>query len=712
MSIIDRSMSGSRGFALTDALVSAAILALGMTAVAVLNTDLVADGRLAKHRSQAVALAQDKIEELRTNLLNDSGGGASYNFATLSSGSDSCGSSYRCGSAGFARSWTLADHFAIPESKQIRVTVSWTESDSTSESVTLDSLVTWDNPLLQAAAVDDDDFMNLGGFPDPTGGGELHWSTPSGLGVEVPAASEIEKFGLKVVEYNDGVAVYDPEATAAQVWLSTDPGVIKLSGTIKLGTTAPSNLFTNDPNDTSKTYITDVDLTDDTYYGVRSLAADAGICGEALNDNGTPEDATDDFLDFLCFVGSNWYGRIGVMAIDSDGRMVNIEDYGSGANADRLCPHTYRYGSNCALTGTYSLDVDGETQYYCTDRSINLDFTPASSVQTHTSTGEPLFFGELTNQDFVIQDGDSPCVGSYSITGDITLSGDGAHGIVQNEILATASGDASGCSVREDEADPTTGTYYCSVPDGWTGTVSINAANCGTALVTNDYRTAVTSDQVADVSFSGCVGSLITVSGSLTDGNVAFDPEVVFRDASGQSVSGVACSVPGSNGADYECRNIPAGSAGTVVATASNCSVIQSAALTLEDDATADLDGWDESSCDSVDYVINGSISKTSNKWEAGSANTKASVTTLEVELVDEEASNNTLCTTIASLDDKQDSYTYSCAVNSLPGQTLVLTVSACAADASVCMSPVPTYLSVELGDTTPIPQKNFQVTP
>ncbi|MTW23111.1 type IV pilus modification PilV family protein [Allochromatium palmeri] len=691
MSIFHRDAMRPRGFALLDALISVVVLALGMTTVAALNGRLISDSSLAKNRAQAVALAQEKIEELRTNLVNNSTSAAN-NFFILASGSDNCSdnpSPYPCGSAGFQRAWTLSNHSAIPNSKNVRVSVTWTDSQNQAQSVVLSSLVTWDNPLMQNAATDDQDFMNLGGFPDPTGGGNLQLSNPTNIIGDNPTiAKDNAEFNLRVVEYEGGVAVYDPTITNEnQVWLTTDPGVIEIKGNIKLSTLAPPNNFENDAM----------------LGNLRSIAADAGICREIVNNNETTSDTSDDYLDFLCYVGSNWYGRIGIMAVN-DGQMINIEHVGNGNNADRLCPHTYRYGSNCAVTGNFSLTSSPEGQInYCLGSATNPNFVPVTTVVLNTQTEEPMLFGTLMGQDFVIQDSDTPCSGTLSISGTINLSGDSTRGIVKNVISATPSGATSGCTVFENDSNPTSGNYLCYVPEGWSGNVTFTAENCSGLPAPRQYS-ALTADQTAeDINISNCIGDTITIRGSIANLDLALDPDVVFKDGLGNAVGGIICYVPGSNSADYECTNIPGSATGQVVVNAENCSSeITSTSASYTEDTSVNITGWDEVTCSKIDYVINGTFTLLgTNKWEVGSGNSKESV-----------KPTLTGCMENPTITLDRSVYTYSCKVTSYPNRPIEITGTACPEDGFPCMTVTPSPLEVNLGNTNPIPQKNFNVSP
>lgn len=756
MNTFKRMFPGHQGSVLIDALIATVVLAGGMAAVTALNTRLVADSNLAKHHAQAIALAQDKLEELRTNLINDarSASASANNFAKLSGGSDACGSTtYPCGSAGFARTWTVANHAGIPGSaaKDIRVNVTWQDGDGAARQVTVSSLLSWDNPLLQSVADDDADFSGTDSITPPTGGGRLNLSVvPTDLMNATPVRNAPAGFDLRVVQYGEGVAVFDPTDTGQQVWLTTDPGVIEIRGKIHLGHTAPvtpplsePNNFTNDfLASGSKAYFFDANTKDTNYTGLRSIAADAGICSERLidpsnnnNDTSNANRYKEDYLEFLCYVGSRWYGRIGVMAVKDDNRnnaldgmMVNIQDYASGNNADKLCPPTYRYGSTCEVTGTFTLSwsANGNPRSiaYCTSANVNPDFAVVNvdTSNVNTITGEPMFLGTLDNQNFVVQKNTEACQGGLTISGIVTLTGsDPERGIVKNGIFAAASGTGACGTVLENgglwtepDNNPTTGYYSCFVPNNWTGEITFNGTNC-TGTPVKSPHTNVTANVRRDVSISGCFGSPVAIRGTVANLNQAFNPVAVFRDDSGNVVNAVTCTLSATN---YECTGIPPGTTGKVVFTTGsagrfvNCGSIETTSRTFTADVVQDVTF---TGCSPVAYEISGAVTKSSNKWESNTNNNKVAVTEIRVQGA---SGNNTVTCTVngqshvANPSDKTDAYLYTCTVSSYPNQSVTLTAKACGMKAGTAYCMTTTPLGVTLQNVNPIPAQTLRVSP
>lgn len=677
-----------------------------MAAVVALNTRLVSDSGLAKHRAQAVALAQDKLEELRTNLTAN-------NFSLLTGGEDSCGSTtYPCGSAGFNRVWTITNNTGIPGevSKNITVTVNWQDEKDDVQDVTLSSIVSWDDPVKQMLAVDDSDFEGLKSISPPTGGGKMNFSEFNPAGATSVKTPSGEKFGLAVVEYDNGVAVHDTtmDITEDQVWMTTDPGVIEITGTIKLSESDPPNNFSSDSSDTSRYFFDNNEYAKQSV--LRSIAADAGICREKLHEE---DGAT--YLDYLCYVGSKWYGRIGVMAVDGNRMLQNIEYYKSspGSKPDRLCPHTYRYGSSCLLTGEFALEWDGETTVYCEGSpGKSYQFQVASVEGVHSETGEPMFYGTLFDQNFVVQHFDSECFDSVLIAGDITVTGDESAGIDKNEITVSASGDAFGCTfpstaARNTDDDIKTGYYSCSIPKGWSGTINFSSARCTSITPASQSYANTEENQDLDMIAAGCIGNTYIVSGAVNDGILAFNPAIGFYIGD-SLIDFVTCNLTDSASA-YECRDVPGGTAGKVGFTAENCSADIDVYVDVTDTnvVNANATGWDISKCSKVTYTVTGFVNNSDGKWEVGSGKTKEDVTSIRVSQQIAGETSETICDTVSVGSKSSMSISYSCAFDAYPNREVSIRVRACPADGSPCMiESSPKILT--LGNAKSFPLEHF----
>jgi Tfp pilus assembly protein PilV len=142
------------GFALIEALVAFLVVAFGMLALAGMQTTLARGSDLAKQRSEAVRLAQLKMEELRAYDSIVSGSGT-WNYATnIVAGSDAAFTPTNSNTA-FTRSWTVTGPDgstaagANDAQKWVHVTVQWADRSSATlnQSVRLDSTIARNNPI-------------------------------------------------------------------------------------------------------------------------------------------------------------------------------------------------------------------------------------------------------------------------------------------------------------------------------------------------------------------------------------------------------------------------------------------------------------------------------------------------------------------------------------------------------------------------------------
>src|SRR5258705_4240827 len=129
-----RTLRLAQGFALLEALIAAAVLAFGLLAVARLEFSLFGNSDLAKQRSEAVQLGEQKIEALR-----------SFSLLTAYQGIASSSDTVSGGSASYTRTWTIADSpitvvsGTYPIYKDVAMTVSWVGRSNANESIKLNS---------------------------------------------------------------------------------------------------------------------------------------------------------------------------------------------------------------------------------------------------------------------------------------------------------------------------------------------------------------------------------------------------------------------------------------------------------------------------------------------------------------------------------------------------------------------------------------------
>ena len=136
-----------RGFALLEALVSMLVLSFGMLAVAGFQTTLSLNSDVAKQRTEATRLAQQKMEQLRAF---DSLTAYGTNMVSSSSSSPVTQETITTNTS-FIRSWGITSANTIDTGRSVVVTVAWTDRAGATQQVQLFSHVSATSPVLNGA---------------------------------------------------------------------------------------------------------------------------------------------------------------------------------------------------------------------------------------------------------------------------------------------------------------------------------------------------------------------------------------------------------------------------------------------------------------------------------------------------------------------------------------------------------------------------------
>lgn len=136
-----------RGISLVEVLVTMAILAFGLLALAKFQGTIATFSSQNKKSSIAMNIGQQKIEELRAYEILDTTAGK-FAYADISSGNDSVISN----NTTYARNWTVTTN-TDPDYKTVRMVVSWTNRANASQSVELVSIIGRFDPLTSGTAV-------------------------------------------------------------------------------------------------------------------------------------------------------------------------------------------------------------------------------------------------------------------------------------------------------------------------------------------------------------------------------------------------------------------------------------------------------------------------------------------------------------------------------------------------------------------------------
>lgn len=155
-------LRGERGFSMLEAMFAVLVLALGLVALARFQATLVQSSGDTKARTEAINLAQEKIEEMR-NLM----------VATDLSGVNSSDSTTEDTIVGvnstFTRSWTITSNTS-PNYKTVKVTIAWQNNKDVAQSLDLESYINFSSPKVSAKLMEfgDDPTVNISATTTPT----------------------------------------------------------------------------------------------------------------------------------------------------------------------------------------------------------------------------------------------------------------------------------------------------------------------------------------------------------------------------------------------------------------------------------------------------------------------------------------------------------------------------------------------------------------
>ena len=290
------------GFSLTEALVAFAVVTGGLLAVASFQAGLFSNSAYNKARTEALSLAQEKIEEFKhyafadeDNYIDDNADGVmdadgAYQEAAIAGNN-----------ADFVRSWDLS---TTAEGKRVNVTVSWVDASNETQSVSLASSLSYLSPRSGA-----DQLVELTEplISSPTGRADLGEGTLDDYASEdLTAMGSPGADGLSTYRYKDDLFLVDPnrkvvlrlrDACSSTTGVCTD--FVRISGTVFL-----------DVANMSGGSVTAEDII--------IIASDTAYC-QRWSDSGsmaTPSTTANGdyaYFNYTCYFGGGWFGNIGFL---------------------------------------------------------------------------------------------------------------------------------------------------------------------------------------------------------------------------------------------------------------------------------------------------------------------------------------------------------------------------------------------------------------
>jgi hypothetical protein len=151
---MNRNPNAQRGVSLIDVLVALVVVAVGILAIFNLQSQLFSGTSDAKARAEAVELARSRIESFRNHVNLDNVKDGDRFLAQLSGGGDNVTGI----NADFQRSWTASPIDGDTSSQEIVVTVRWQDPDGQTQTVALNTVVTFAelDDVLMKEVMDDD----------------------------------------------------------------------------------------------------------------------------------------------------------------------------------------------------------------------------------------------------------------------------------------------------------------------------------------------------------------------------------------------------------------------------------------------------------------------------------------------------------------------------------------------------------------------------
>ena len=274
-----------RGFVLIEVMVAILIVALGILALAQLESHVVGAAGEAKSRSTAMALARSRIDDLRGTILK------SQYDTNLASGSGS--QTVQLNGIDYSVAWTVANTTSgsnALENRLVQVDVTWTDRAGNTQHVYLNTQVAWNDPALSSA-------------------------TRRDLGSNLIAPSGMAK---------RGGGTYSPGDTAPHI-VTGDDNITKL-----VNSAGDTILYLDPVGDTPQQF---TKIYGRVYFdqGANQIPDSPNIYvrlsseGECVYSNATaalqslPVSGTAKYkyFNYVCYVGPSWYGNVGVSVIGS-----------------------------------------------------------------------------------------------------------------------------------------------------------------------------------------------------------------------------------------------------------------------------------------------------------------------------------------------------------------------------------------------------------
>ncbi|WP_394176745.1 prepilin-type N-terminal cleavage/methylation domain-containing protein [Thalassotalea litorea] len=386
-------MKTNKGFGLVEVLVALAILAVGLLAVAVFQSEVIDNSSENKSRAEAIAIAQQRLEEMR-------------NYTGQASDADEFNALFPL-TTGFGNSMTLPGNNAqftrtervnqTADTKQITVMVSWQSSQGSTEQVVLNTEIGFESPSLTGQLgmdLSNDPLVRSATGRAVLGAGQV------AAGEQANITSNGDLTGL--LDRGDGdLRLTNGDKDGDDIVLtledacelddngqrSTLPctGFVEISGKVYIDIATQSKLKPGD------IYVKASDAAYCQRFYTSGVESDGNPQAFQIDDSTASANLTSNgdyhYFNYTCYLGGGWHGNIGVMLADGisqrdkicQGDPTSLDAFSDPKIAAR---RVYRGMAYATSNGQPLTDLDGETIYYSVGVSDALKL-PQSGQASH-----------------------------------------------------------------------------------------------------------------------------------------------------------------------------------------------------------------------------------------------------------------------------------------------------------------------------------------
>lgn len=326
------------GFVLIEALIALLLISVGLIGVSKLQALSISGAGDAKARSEAMALSQSVLEQLRNILIRTNyTGTAAYsvtppwgNSPTLSFASSGSPILVTGTNAVYTLSWTVAAN-GSPEARLLRLATTWTDRTNTTRRIDLSTLIAWDDPGAQAK-------LNAPPLASPvTPTGAAKRNSPNTFS---PGTGTANSDGTRLYTDGDNTTYLLKSDGSVLLYLQSKNGTAQAFTTI----TGKIVFDQNEPVPPSANVRVRLSSEGECVFDNTSTSAPVPYGVNSYT-----------YFTYTCYVGPGWYGNVGVIVDDSvngpEGSptiCVGDPDYNGGISDNTLI------SPNSAVSGTRS----------------------------------------------------------------------------------------------------------------------------------------------------------------------------------------------------------------------------------------------------------------------------------------------------------------------------------------------------------------------